>query len=87
MQSLLDLLSIFPFYQVLPQGPEWVWCMGFYLRAKLLLFLKQRKQRSPEGGIEGVDCTDEEITQFYATVLTFHRAMISSEPYRGYFFL
>ena len=50
------------------QGPEWVWCMGFYLRAKLQWEIRR--------GLKN-------IRGFYKTVLAPHRAMIAASPLRG----
>ena len=64
------------------QGPEWVWCMGFYLRAKLAA-----ERRAEEGSVEGAG--GDSVggaggdSEFYNKVLAPHRAMISSGPYRG----
>ena len=49
--------------------------MGFYLRAKLSEFIKQHREE--EVG------NKEDIAQFFATVLSLHRAMIAAGPYRG----
>lgn len=55
------------------QGPEWLWCTGFFLRAFLKFDLQTRKDKAG---------TVETLQQLHAR-LYYHRRMIEDSPWAG----